>query len=78
MFPLYLFDASFTQRQEPLPAVSPDSLPPLFFCVPGEALQHGPFQQPPPNNKNIVLFYFVSPPLHLSGAITVLHMTRGR
>ena len=45
----------------------------LFFCVPGEALQHGPFQQLPPNNKNIVLFYFIYffPPLHLSGAITL-------
>lgn len=44
----------------------------LFFCVPGEALQLGPFQQlPPNNNKKIVLFYFIFPPLHLSGAITL-------
>ncbi len=30
-----------------------------------------PFQQLPPNNKNIVLFHFIFPSLHLSGAITL-------
>lgn len=58
-----------TQTEELLPTAH---LLPLLLC-PGEALQHGPFQQLPPNNKNIVLFYFIYffPPLHLSGAITL-------
>lgn len=38
----------------------------LFFCVSGEALHQGSFQQLPPKNKNIVLFYFFHSPLFYS------------
>lgn len=57
---------------ELLPAASPESSPYRFFCVPRDALQHGPFQQPLSNNKNVVLLYFIFVPfLHLSGATTL-------
>lgn len=48
-----------------------DSSPPSSSVSLGEALQHGPFQQLLPHNKNIVLILFYFPPLHLSGAITL-------
>ena len=51
----------------------PPPPPHVFFRVPGETLQHGSFQQLPPNNRNIVLFFFIFPPLHHSRAITLFY-----
>lgn len=72
MSPLFLFGAppraSLTQREECY-LLLPQLISSPFFSISGEALQHGPFQQLPPNNKNIVLYHFTPP--YLSGAFTL-------
>lgn len=67
---LFLPGASFYPKRRAVTCFSPRLIPSLVFSVPGEHLQHSPFQQLPPNNKNIVFFYFIFPPLRLGGAIT--------
>lgn len=69
--PLFLYGGSFTAKRRAVTYCFPRLISSLFSCVPWEALQHGPFQQLLPNNKNIVLFYFIFPSLHLSEAITL-------